>query len=229
MAGFFVHPGAVEPYERLTPARVTELGGNADVTARALAYYSRLARRAGHVLEYGAGRGTLTWAMAHSGARVTAVELSNSLVQALTAEAATLPRSIARQVKVQQGDMRTLRLRRRFPLVVAPMNTFLHLYNRRDVEAFLEGVRHHLAEDGRFVFDVVLPRPEELTQGYDPVAQIQSRQLGSGVQLAQRQYFPRELEMLLWYNGFRRLRLRADFTGQKPDAATQVLVVTASR
>jgi SAM-dependent methyltransferase len=165
--------------------------------------------------------------MARAGAQVTATDLSAPLLSALQQAGAQLEGSVRRRVRTRAGDMRSLRLRQRFPLVVAPSSTFLHLYNRRDVEAFLAGVLHHLTADGVFVFDVALPRAEELVNGYDPVAQIRTIPWVGDVLLAQRQYFPRELQMLLEYNGLTKVRVRGDFGRGTPTADTKVLVFTA--
>ena len=65
MAEYPVHPGALEAYE------CSELVARFGVeSAGDLAHYVRLTRGAGDVLEYGAGRGRVTLAMAHAGARV---------------------------------------------------------------------------------------------------------------------------------------------------------------
>lgn len=239
MAGFVVHPGAVKPYEWLqrksgSPGarhrETTRRSGEprqAPEEQRAARFYERLARSAGRVLEYGAGRGDLSWAMAAAGARVVAVDLSEELLAELGARGRNLPREVARRVTLRRADMRSLRLRQRFPLAVAPRNTFAHLYNRADLEAFLEGVRRHLVPGGRFVFDLGLPRPADLLGEYDPLAQILIRELEPGVVLAERQFQPRELEMLLHYNGFSRVHLRGDFGSKRPCSSTSTLVVTA--
>jgi hypothetical protein len=62
--------------------------------------------------------------------------------------------------------MRKVRLKERFPLVIAAFNTFLHLYDRADVEQFLGRVREHLTPSGRFIFDVSVPHADYL--GADP-------------------------------------------------------------
>lgn len=232
MAGFFVHPGAVAPYERELsrsgqPPSFPSSASVPDDATPAVSHYARLAARAGRVLEYGAGRGLLTWPMATAGASVTAVDLSTVLLEELRQRGRALPREVTRRVRTCVADMRSLRLRRTFPLVLAPSGTFLHLYNRRDVESFLEGVRHHLAPGGIFVFDLPLPQPAELEEDYDPVTQIHSRELAPGLELSRRHFFPRELEMLLHYNGFARIRLRGDFTAQRPNERTRILVVSA--
>jgi hypothetical protein len=116
--------------------------------------------------------------------------------------------------------MRSLRLGRTFPLVLAPSDTFSHLYTRADVEAFLACVRAHLAPGGTLVFDMALPRlphGDESADGgertdYDPIAQVVSTwgdSLEGNVLLARRLFFPRELELLLHRGGFGAVRMRA--------------------
>ena len=51
-----------------------------------------------------------------------------------------------------------VRLRRRFPLVIAPFNALMHLYEPQDVVKCFANVARHLAPDGRFVFDVRMRR-----------------------------------------------------------------------
>ena len=60
--------------------------------------------------------------------------------------------------------MRTVRLRRRFGLVIAPFNTVLHLYAREDLDQFFTRVQHHLTTGGRFVFDFAIPDPTLLAR-----------------------------------------------------------------
>jgi hypothetical protein len=71
---------------------------------------------------------------------------------------------VQRRLRVVKGDMRTVRVRKRFPLVFCTFNTALHLYTRVDVEAFLDGVRAHLAPGGRFVVDLSIPVAEDLAR-----------------------------------------------------------------
>jgi SAM-dependent methyltransferase len=47
--------------------------------------------------------------------------------------------------------------KQRFSLVLCPFNAFQHLYDRADVEAFLEGIKARLAPGGRFVLDLMNP------------------------------------------------------------------------
>ncbi|HET9954433.1 MAG TPA: methyltransferase domain-containing protein [Polyangiaceae bacterium] len=224
-------------------------------------YYVQRARLAkGPVLEYGVGNGRIALHMARAGVAVTGVDLSRAMLADFERRLALEPRQVRARVKLEQGDMREVRLERRFPLVIAPFNAILHLYDRRDVEAFLLRVREHLAEDGQFVFDFSIPQPEDLIRDperafattpledgetgepvsyaerfeYDPLRQLllvrmelEHKNSGrkSTIPLTHRQYFPREMEALLHYNGFREILFTADFTDQPADRHVDSLVV----
>jgi SAM-dependent methyltransferase len=212
-----------------------------------IAYYVRLGRESGGpVLEYGAGTGRIALALARAGVSVTGVERSKPMLVAFKASVAKEPAEVRKRVRVVSGDMRRVRLRKRFPLVIAAFNTVLHLTERKDVEGFLAGARAHLAPRGRLVFDFSLPHPDYLGADptrrygaprfrypkrglvrygerfrYDVFRQVLDMQFefspldGSRpwtVPLQQRQFFPREMEALLHYNGFGDLVWSGDFT-----------------
>ena len=80
------------------------------------------------------------------------------------ARLAKRPARVRERVAFRRGDLRALRLKRRFPLVIAPFNVFMHLYTRRDVERALATVKRHLRRGGRFAFDVRMPDARELAR-----------------------------------------------------------------
>ncbi len=127
-----------------------------------------LARRTGGpVLEYGAGAGRIALPLARAGLAVDAVDASRPMLDDLAARLAREPGDVRGRVRAVEGDMRTIALRRRYPLVVCGFNTFLHLYERADAERFLARVRRHLAPGGRFAFDVSMPHPADLARDPD--------------------------------------------------------------
>jgi SAM-dependent methyltransferase len=225
-------------------------------------YYAKLARRSkGPVLEYGIGNGRVALAIAKAGVHVTGVDLSQPMLDSLAAQLETLPKQLRARVDFRHGDMRELSLGRRFPLVIAPFNCVLHLYERPDMEAFLARVREHLAPGGRFVFDFSVPHGEDLcrdpdkafsaprirhpTTGeltryaerfeYDRLRQLLLIKMEFSpegtktkpwtVPLTHRQYFPREMEALLHYNGFTEIFFTADFTDEPADQHVDSLIV----
>jgi len=128
-------------------------------------YYVDLARaRGGPVLEYGCGNGRITLPMARFGVDVTGVDLSAPMLGDLRGRLRLEPDEVRRRVTLRRGDMRRVRLGRRFPLVICPFNAFLHLYERVDVERFLARAREHLTPRGELVFDVSIPEPSELAR-----------------------------------------------------------------
>lgn len=128
-----------------------------------VAFYRELALRVGGpVLEYGIGNGRVALEIARAGVEVVGVDCCRPMLDDLRTKLEHEPPVVRRRVKGTFGDMRTRRLGRRFPLVIAPFNVVLHLYTRRDFERFLLRVRDHLTSAGRLVFDFSLPHPEDL-------------------------------------------------------------------
>jgi SAM-dependent methyltransferase len=127
--------------------------------------YVLLAQKSGGpVLEYGVGNGRVALPIARHGIEVVGVDHSAPMLGDLRARLAGEPADVRRLVKLRRGDMRSLDLRRRFPLVIAAFNTVLHLYTRQDVERFFARVQAHLAPRGRFVCDLSMPEPSDLAR-----------------------------------------------------------------
>lgn len=121
-----------------------------------IAYYvERAVESGGPVLEYGCGEGRITIPIADRGIAIVGVDHSAPMLAALLAK---------QKLPVRRGDMRAMKLKKKFPLVICAFNTFLHLYTRDDVERFLARVREHLAPRGRFIFDVSMPVPRDLAR-----------------------------------------------------------------
>ena len=121
-------------------------------------HYVTLARRArGPVLELGAGTGRITLALLRAGVEVTAVDRSADMLARARERAAQLPRGEQARLRLVQGDLRSLSLGQRFPLILAPFNLFMHMYTRADLERALACVRAHLRPHGKLAFDVLMP------------------------------------------------------------------------
>lgn len=130
-----------------------------------VAYYVRQARIfGGPILEYGIGNGRVAIPIARAGFSVVGVDLSKPMLTSLSKRLKAEPAAVQKRVRAVHGDMRSVKLRRRFPLIIAPFNAILHLYRRSEVEAFLARVRAHLLPGGRFVFDYSMPRVAELAR-----------------------------------------------------------------
>ena len=127
-------------------------------------YVKRALAVRGPVLEYGCGNGRITLPMARAGAEVFGIDLSPPMLADLAVRLETEPGEVRARVKLKRGDMRTVKVAKKFALVICPFNAFLHLYERRDVEKFFARVKEHLAPGASFVFDVSRPEPEELAR-----------------------------------------------------------------
>jgi SAM-dependent methyltransferase len=156
-----------------------------------VAFYVSLAQRAGGpMLEYGVGNGRIALPVARHGVDVVGVDHSAPMLRDVRARLRREPLEVRRRVRLVRGDMRRVRLGRRFPLVVCTFNTALHLYVRADVEQFLARVRGHLAPRGRFVVDLSLPRAADLAR--DPARALHAgrfRHPSAGIVVRNREHF----------------------------------------
>ncbi len=155
-------------------------------------YYLRLAQRhGGPVLEIGGGSGRVAIEIAKHGFDVVVLDASRPMLARgrENARAELSPRNGHGKVVFQHADMRSFALDRRFPLVLAPFNVLLHLYEPDDFAACFRSVVAHLAPDGTFAFDVRMPSLRELTR--DPQRWYRSRgfrhpTLGHRIEYAER-------------------------------------------
>ena len=129
-----------------------------------VAFYRSVARSAGSVLEHGCGNGRIALPIARDGIPIVGLDLSAAMLDSFRKRLGRETDEVRNRVSVFRGDMRTKRFRQRFDLIICAFNTFLHLYDRNDVERYLALVRRHLAHGGVFAFDTSLPVPEELAR-----------------------------------------------------------------
>ncbi|MGB8331910.1 MAG: methyltransferase [Polyangiales bacterium] len=128
-------------------------------------YYTRLAvESGGPVLELGAGTGRVALAIVKAGVDLVGVESMPPMLEQARKQRDRLPRNARQRLELRRADLERLRLRRKFPLVIAPFNVWMHLYTRAQIERGFATVRHHLTDGGRFVFDVLLPDPSCLAR-----------------------------------------------------------------
>lgn len=129
-----------------------------------VAFYVRAAEGVPRVLEYGVGNGRVAIPLARAGTHVTGVDLSAAMLADLRARLREEEPAVRARVRAMRGDMRSVKLGSRFPLVLCPFNAALHLYERTDVEAWLARVHEHLEPNGELVFDISMPMLDDLTR-----------------------------------------------------------------
>ena len=67
------------------------------------------------------------------------------------------PHEVHQRITVQEGDMRTFRLNRKFPLVMIPFRPMQHMFTVEDQVAALQTAAAHLTDQGTHTFDVFYP------------------------------------------------------------------------
>ena len=119
-----------------------------------LDYCLDLARKARSVLDLGCGTGRLAARLA-AGRDVVGVDPAEAMLDIARA------RPGGDEVSWVRGDARSVRLGRRFDLVVLTGHAFQVFLTEQDQRAVLETIAAHLTSDGRFVFDSRNPDVEE--------------------------------------------------------------------
>lgn len=117
-------------------------------------FYIEEAKRAqGPALELACGTGRLTIPIAQSGVEITGLDLSASML----AHARKKANEAGVRIDWIEADCRSFFLDRRFALIFMPFHSMQHLHNSASQAALFANVRRHLAEGGRFIFDVFNP------------------------------------------------------------------------
>jgi len=148
----------------------------------------------------------------------------------LKSRLASEPQSVSKRVEIHKADMRNFSTKRRFDRVIAGFHTVNHLYSFSDISSFLRRAFSHLKPGGRLEMDLPLPRID--LPGYDPIAQVQVTEMDGpdGPELLTLRWFgPQEIAMHLHYAGFRGIKLRGDYTGERISQETGVFTVSAQR
>lgn len=123
-----------------------------------VAFYVREAdARGGPVLVLGAGTGRIAWELALHGHRTVAVDPSEVMIESAEERRAFESAEASDRLRLIEADPRSLRLSERFKVILAPQNALALNATLDDLDAMLATVRHHLAEDGVFAFDVLNP------------------------------------------------------------------------
>lgn len=110
------------------------------------------------VLDLGCGTGRHAALLAERGYELTGVDLSEEMLK--------VARATAPQLSFVQGDVRSVRLNRKFDVVASLFHVMSYQTTNADLRAALATLREHLSPGGMFVFDcwygpaVLTSRPE---------------------------------------------------------------------
>lgn len=126
-----------------------------------ITYYTDLAKESGGpVLELGCGTGRVSLAIAKEGIQVVGMDQSKSMLK--QAEEKSVGMGLTEQVQWIEADMTQFNLEKKFPLIIIPYRSFLHLTSVKEQISTLKQVRCHLTDNGCFAFNVFVPHLTDL-------------------------------------------------------------------
>jgi SAM-dependent methyltransferase len=131
-----------------------------------LPFYLELAKKArGPVLEIGCGTGRVLLPIARRGIKIHGVDNSSAMLRILKSHLAAEPLDVRKKFHLHNGDMRSVRLKEKFPLVIFPFRPLQHMFTVPDQLAALKTAAAHLQPAGICAFDVFYPKYEVLLSG----------------------------------------------------------------
>jgi SAM-dependent methyltransferase len=116
----------------------------------------------GPVVELAVGTGRIAVPIAQAGVRVIGVDASPEMLE--IARQAADAAGVSDLVDLRLGDLRQPPVTQRFPLVVCPFRSLLHMETEDEKLRALVAARDLLEPGGRFVFDVFSPSREDIVE-----------------------------------------------------------------
>lgn len=114
----------------------------------------------GPVLEVGVGTGRFFFDALNKGADIYGIDISTAMLGQLR-----LKLDQSQHHRIFHQDVRTLDLREKFDLAVAPFRVFSHLLRVEDQLQALNSIHDHLNPGGKFIFDLFVPDLRLLLEG----------------------------------------------------------------
>src|SRR5215469_8593550 len=129
-------------------------------------FYVELAKRVGGpVLELACGTGRILLPIAREGIAIHGVDLSAAMLAILRKNLQREPKDVRELISMVEGDIRTFRSNRQYPLVIIPFRPLQHMYTVEEQVAALKTAAFHLDEEGILAFDVFFPRFASIDSG----------------------------------------------------------------
>jgi SAM-dependent methyltransferase len=125
-------------------------------------YVEEAKRSGGPVLELGCGTGRVTRAIARSEIDVVGVDSSASMLGIFQRHLKEEDTILADRIHLHEGDLRSIRLNRTFPLIILPFRVLQHMYTVDDQMKAFATIARHMDDQSTAIFDVFLPRFEQV-------------------------------------------------------------------
>src|SRR5206468_9911579 len=125
-------------------------------------YLDEARREGGPVVELGVGTGRIAVPIARKGIRVIGVDSSREMLAACRRRAQD--EGVTDLVDLRLGDLRDPPIEDRVPLVICPFRSYLHLADDGERVDALTAAHAALLPSGRLVFDVFVPKPDDIAE-----------------------------------------------------------------
>jgi SAM-dependent methyltransferase len=131
-----------------------------------VAFYLERARRSGGpVIELGVGTGRIAVPIAADGIRVIGIDLSEGMLEVARerAELAGVTVGEGLELDLRFGDFREPPVEGRFPLVIVPFRSLLHMQTDADRRTVVRTAHRLLEDGGHLIFDVFSPSRDDIS------------------------------------------------------------------
>ena len=125
-------------------------------------YVTEARKTGGPVVELGIGTGRIAIPIAQEGVQVIGVDSSREMLAACRRRAEA--EGVTELLDLRLGDLRAPPIDAPVPLVICPFRSYLHLADDGERVEALTAARAALAPDGRLVFDVFAPKPDDIEE-----------------------------------------------------------------
>ncbi len=130
--------------------RDKDYAGEADYIAGLIRAYSPNAKT---VMEIGCGTGAHAAELAEIGYEVSGVDMSEGMLEAAESRRSSLSSDIAAKLDFTHGDARTVRLDRKFDVVISLFHVMSYQTSNDDLAAAFRTAGEHVKPGGVFIFD----------------------------------------------------------------------------
>lgn len=120
-------------------------------------------KNANNILEIACGTGRITFPIIESGKKVHALDYSSAMLKILK-EKAKKKRYTSKNIETFCQDMRKMKIKTKFDVILITSNSINHLEKTKDLEKTLESAYGLLNDGGVLIFDVLKPRFKYLTR-----------------------------------------------------------------